>query len=1356
MRKSTLWRAALACLLVVAGLVPWQTARAELLFSENFEYDSGTELYNQGGWMQYASNTADPIKVYSPGLTYASYLDKATGCAVKLGNTASGQDLFVKFSEAGVSSGSIYASFLLNISDIGTKDNKGYFFSLIPETKNGLGDKKSGTEYVKLFAYPDASDASKFNLGIARNGGTTVATKQRGGAMDLNTTYLVVVAYNFDTAGVSMWINPAIQNVEPTPAVNSTNSSDGGTPSTTFGGFKYVELRQGQTASADVPVLQLDGLRIANAWADLFTTSGGGDENQPALSLSESSHSFGYQLEGASLTWTNTVKGQNLTADVTVECPEGITATPATLSKDDVMSEAGATVTFAYSPAVGDFEQTISFKSGDLQKDYTVSGSVLPVIKSTTAADLMAKAKAGDEEGNNYQHTGSMIVTAVEDYTDQWNKTYKIFYAQDATGAVRLAADYLQSEQLPVVGDQIKDFLYMIPDASNVGQVSVVSLGSDWFTKVEPATMTIEPEVVQPNVVAANGQDYINELVKVNNLTCATEGATFSTDWLTLTDGTNQVRVKCLAGSDLIGQALPSKINVTGLVYALNACNLILRSKADVEEVQAPAAEFIVDPESKMFVNMEVNKTYTFTADVLAANLSSDITVSCPADITCEPATLTKAAAEEGATLTFTVKPVKAQEQYDEYIRFFQGEEQLGTINVTGNVISFITLANTTQVAQATEVEEYSFMPMRFTGKAVVTGINTEKDAWDNTYTAIYMQDMFGGLKLCTSYLDNYQNEIKVGDELTNIEFMMEYGDKSRLMTVYPYTGIWYEKVAEGKSKTPLEITMSEITQTTAPEYLYRLVTVSGANLTATEGTWGTGWHDFTDGDHTAQVCAFSPSDLTEAALPGGQATFTGIMMSPSVLRLGVRNSQDIQVGAAMLEISAENLVDFNTTAAPINKPTEVVKLTVAAENLPEALPIQFQSNEYYYYKAEPANIPAGSGTYEIKVIYTPDEVGRHSTMLMVNTDSFNPEYNYSRKINSKCYDPENLPSITVEPATVQLETTPGTPVTATVKVTGNNCFDYINAVKTLDTPGLLISTGMLLPDSQEAEVTVTFNPTEEGEYNQVWNFTTTLCSAPATLTVTGVCEGVRPPEEKQGDEFSLSEENPLVTYTQNFEDVVKNEVLSIDGWTNVAMTGTRAWWGYEQTDGEPFKAAKVTAYDSTIRPANEEDAELMLISPALNYKDALDRHLQFSVMGQFLSEGMVNKFDILLGYPNGTDKPDFYEMSGFDFPADSETAGEWIPYDVDMSVVEDMPDTFWIAFRLKGKRSQAEPATYYVDNFVWNPSGSAVNGVNVSGGTYDVYNMQGIKVLSGADKSKVDQLPAGLYIVNGKKVVLK
>lgn len=52
------------------------------------------------------------------------------------------------------------------------------------------------------------------------------------------------------------------------------------------------------------------------------------------------------------------------------------------------------------------------------------------------------------------------------------------------------------------------------------------------------------------------------------------------------------------------------------------------------------------------------------------------------------------------------------------------------------------------------------------------------------------------------------------------------------------------------------------------------------------------------------------------------------------------------------------------------------------------------------------------------------------------------------------------------------------------------------------------------------------------------------------------------------------------------------------------------------------------------------------------------------------------------------------------------------------------------------------------------NPDDSGVAGVTTADALLNVFNMQGVQVLSGASAADFNNLPAGVYIVNGKKVV--
>lgn len=94
------------------------------------------------------------------------------------------------------------------------------------------------------------------------------------------------------------------------------------------------------------------------------------------------------------------------------------------------------------------------------------------------------------------------------------------------------------------------------------------------------------------------------------------------------------------------------------------------------------------------------------------------------------------------------------------------------------------------------------------------------------------------------------------------------------------------------------------------------------------------------------------------------------------------------------------------------------------------------------------------------------------------------------------------------------------------------------------------------------------------------------------------------------------------------------------------------------------------------------------------------------------------------------------------------------VPVDVNymMKVGEPLPQE---KHELKADFSDAAGEQFVV-NFVFDSNeDSGVEAIGVEG-KFTVYTIAGVRVLEGADAVAVKALPAGLYIVNGKKVVVK
>ena len=165
------------------------------IFVDDFNSPAGT-LLTQAGWSAHSAPGTNPITITAPGLTYTGY--PAAGNAVTM--TTSGEDDNHVFPTQ--TSGSVYASVLVNITDAVVDPSGGYFFHLGP-------DPISTTFRGRLYIKKDASNNIAF--GITKAGAVLPTDISfTGFTFALNTTYLLVVKYTIvagatnDTVSLSL------------------------------------------------------------------------------------------------------------------------------------------------------------------------------------------------------------------------------------------------------------------------------------------------------------------------------------------------------------------------------------------------------------------------------------------------------------------------------------------------------------------------------------------------------------------------------------------------------------------------------------------------------------------------------------------------------------------------------------------------------------------------------------------------------------------------------------------------------------------------------------------------------------------------------------------------------------------------------------------------------------------------------------------------------------------------------------------------------------------------------------------------------------------------------------------------
>lgn len=253
-RIATLFKACstLVGILCAMTFAPYPV-KATVLLTEDFNYTAGT-LLTANGWTAHSGSGISPQTVVTPSplLTYSGY-SGGSGNAVSM--TTSGEDDNKTFT--GVTSGSVYCAFLVYVT---ASQTAGDYFLHFQTGTSAFGGRVS----IKK-----DSASSSFAFGLARGSGT--AATYTSFSYSLNTTYLVVVKYTFNTGTTtddtaSLFINPTLGGSEPSPTM--ANVTDSGPDMSTI---TAIGLRQG--TAANMPTVKVDGIRVATTWSEAAASS---------------------------------------------------------------------------------------------------------------------------------------------------------------------------------------------------------------------------------------------------------------------------------------------------------------------------------------------------------------------------------------------------------------------------------------------------------------------------------------------------------------------------------------------------------------------------------------------------------------------------------------------------------------------------------------------------------------------------------------------------------------------------------------------------------------------------------------------------------------------------------------------------------------------------------------------------------------------------------------------------------------------------------------------------------------------------------------------------------------------------
>ena len=240
------------------------TVTPTVSLEENFDYgDAAGDLLTVSGgtWLNH-SGTTNQLMYDTTSLTMTDY--PSTDVAGSIMLDAAGSEDVSTFIAAPVTSGTMYASTLINISVVGDGTYSFHF-----------ADDSYGYS-ARVGAKTDGSGGILFGIGATSSSLTYGET-----SFDLNTTYLLVSSYNIDNGAANLYILTSPEDAEPSEP-EATSTGDSGKT------VARIALRQGGGG----PTAKLDGIRVANTWSAIMSNDNLPDETIGDKEADKASYTF--------------------------------------------------------------------------------------------------------------------------------------------------------------------------------------------------------------------------------------------------------------------------------------------------------------------------------------------------------------------------------------------------------------------------------------------------------------------------------------------------------------------------------------------------------------------------------------------------------------------------------------------------------------------------------------------------------------------------------------------------------------------------------------------------------------------------------------------------------------------------------------------------------------------------------------------------------------------------------------------------------------------------------------------------------------------------------------------------------
>lgn len=335
-----------------------------------------------------------------------------------------------------------------------------------------------------------------------------------------------------------------------------------------------------------------------------------------------------------------------------------------------------------------------------------------------------------------------------------------------------------------------------------------------------------------------------------------------------------------------------------------------------------------------------------------------------------------------------------------------------------------------------------------------------------------------------------------------------------------------------------------------------------------------------------------------------------------------------------------------------------------------------------------------------VKLTYHPTAAGQHRAMLIIESSEV-PTLNQTLSVSGSASDPTLKPEITITPTTLgEFKCSAGETMTATITVNAVNCTNNVEiSLLNNQDPGAFTINNTLMPKNvQDGRSVITFHPLKAGEYTATVYYQTEGGTAKRIALKGTATAGEEEPDDFD-TEFVFDNKNPQRVLIERFDNMGHNEQLRLTNWQNVVVTGKRPWQGIDNLNGEQMDCAKATAFVS----GQTDDSEwgIWLVTPALDYKNAVNQVFTFRVRGDYLFDDMTTALELY--YIDATNPTDVHmEKIDAGIPATADEKGKWVDIHVNLTGLENIADVFYMAFRYVGPSGINGAVTYYVDDVTW------------------------------------------------------